>query len=317
MKKISAIILTLAFAANLTACSKTPSESGSSGGSSDQSGISQTDSTGSSDSSDSSDSTDNPGSSDSSDSSDNSDSSADSEVRALIDAFPEEEFTAPDGSTLKRSDAVKAAEWEGTTFAVGYDFSYIRYAQPIWGSTADDPNFINWDTMKTSGDPLEFPKDAKYFKVKAGDVLENGLTVKEAEYYYGNGTDGTTYQYGVKFDGEISLEGILFCAPSDEYVVAKGDTLFFADPTKYDKIPMPVVDHKMLDSYTDTDVKFSIECDGKRFQLGNYNTLPESVAQLIDEGSAVRARVTLRGIEFKFTPYGAAVFAEVVSAEKV
>ncbi len=304
MKKIIAIILTLAFAANLTACSKTPSEGEPSGDPSNQSGISQTDSN----STDSSDSE--PDSSDS--------EPISSDVRALIDAFPEEEFTAPDGGTLKRSDAVKAAEWEGTTYAVGYDFSYIRYAQPVWGSTVDDPNFINWDTMEIAGDSFELPQDEKYFKVKAGDVLENGLTVKEAEYYYGRGMDGTTYQYGVKFDGEISLEGILFCVPSDEYGIGeKGTTLFFADPTKYDKIPMPFADLRGLGSYTDTDVKFSVRCDGKFFRLGDHDDLPESVAQLLDEGSAVRARVTLRGIEFKLVPYGAAAFAEIVSAEKV
>ncbi len=304
MKKIIAIILTLAFAANLTACSKTPSEGEPSGDPSNQSGISQTDSN----STDSSDSE--PDSSDS--------EPISSDVRALIDAFPEEEFTAPDGSILKRSDAVKAAEWEGITYAVGYDFSYIRYAQPVWGSTVDDPDFINWDTMETAGDPLEFPQDAKYFKVKAGDVLENGLTVKKAEYYYGRGMDGTTYDNNVEFDGELSLEGILYYFPGDtEYGIANGDTLFFADPAKYDKIPMPLNDFMMLDGFTDTDVKFSVKYDGERFQLGNVDTLPDSVSQLLKEKNAIRVRVTLRNIKFRLTPCGEIVDAEIVSAEKV
>ena len=300
MRTIAAIIITLALTANLAACSKTPAEDGQQNSDSGSSAA------------------DSQQSPNSGQQSSDDGSSADDDVRARIDAFNVEEFTAPDGSILKRSDAVKAQGTESMTFAVGYDFAFIRYAQPVWGSSVDDPDYMNWDTLETSGEPLEFPANAKYFRVKAGDTLENGLTVKNAEYYYGYGVDDTTFANTVEFDGELTLEGILYYVPFDtEYVIGKDDVFFFADPTKCDSIPMPILNAPLLENWVDTDSEFAVSYDGQRIRAGNLADLPDSVSQLLKEKNGVRVKATLRNVRLEVKMYGPTMFAEIVSAEKV
>ena len=284
MKKIAAIIITLAALVNLTACGKTPAEDGQqisdSGSSADGQQVSD-------------------------------------EVRALIDAFDEEEFTAPDGSLLKRSDAVKAQGNEEMTYAVGYDFSFIRYAQPVWGSSVDDPDYIDWDTLEKTGDPLEYPTNVQYFKVQAGDTLDNGLTVKNAEYFYGYGVDGTTFYNTVEFDGELTIEGILCYVEGDpEYVIQHGDVFFFADPTKSGTIPVPLTDLPHLEGWTETDSRLSVDYDGQRILAGNIDDLPDSIADILKEQNGVRVTATLRNIRMVQTMAGPTMLAEIVSAEK-
>lgn len=112
MKKFTAIILTLVFAANLTACSKMPSEGGSSGDPLDQP-ISQTDSTGSSDSSvgsDSKDSSGDPESSGSSEGADKSSDPGDSENKTRS-VYGEAEI--PDLPDISEGEEGRANTWEG------------------------------------------------------------------------------------------------------------------------------------------------------------------------------------------------------------
>ena len=299
MKKIAALIITLAALVNLTACGKTPAEDGQ------QTSDSISSAEGGQQSSDSAVSAEN-------------DPQVSDDVRALIDAFAEEEFTAPDGSVLKRSDAVKAHGTEENTFAVGYDFSFIRYAQPVWGSSVDDPDYIDWDTLEKTGDPLEYPTNVQYFKVQAGDTLDNGLTVKNAEYYYGYGVDGTTFYNTVEFDGELTLEGILcYVEGEPEYVIQHGDVFFFADPTKCGTIPVPLTDLPHLEGWTETDSKLSVDYDGQRILAGNIDDLTDSIADLLKEQNGVRVTATLRNIRMVQTMAGPAMYAEIVSAEKV
>ena len=299
MKKILAIIITLTALVNLTACGKTQAE--------DVNSLSDSGSS----------ATDSQRDPDSVQQSSDDGSSVGDDVRVLIDAFAVEEFTAPDGSILKRSDAVKAQGNEEMTFAVGYDFSFIRYAQPIWGSSVDNPDYIDWDTLETAGEPLEFPADKKFFKVTAGDRLENGLTVKNAEYYYGYGLDGSTFFNAIEFDGDLTLEGILYYVPNDtEYVIEKGDVFFFADPTKCSTIPVPIMDLPHLEGWIDTDCKFAVDYDGKRIQAGKLDALPDSIADLLKEQNGVRVTAALRNIRMEQKMYGPVIFAEIVSAEK-
>ena len=298
MKKFAAIIITLAALVNLTACGKTPTEDSNSlsDGGASTADIQQNSDSGQQFSEDG--------------------TSAGDDVRALIDAFALEEFTAPDGSILKRSDAVKAESTGTITFAVGYDFAFVRYAQPVWWSSVDDPDHIDWDTLENAGDSLEYPENAQYFRVKKGDTLENGLTVKNAEYFYA--IDESTFANTVEFDGELTIEGILYYVPSDtEYAIGKDDVFFFADPTKCGTIPVPVLSAPLLEGWVDAESRLAVDYDGNRIQAGKLDALPDSVAESLKEQNGVRVTATLRNIRLIQAMYGPAMFAEIVSAETV
>ena len=107
----------------------------------------------------------------------------DPETQALIDEFEYDTLPGFDGEDVSKNDAVGAikSDSSGMIFLT-YDFAYLRYAKPIYKSTFDDPNIYNPETGEFDGvDSSRSVSDPDFFKVKAGDVLENGLTVKDAE----------------------------------------------------------------------------------------------------------------------------------------
>ena len=215
-------------------------------------------------------------------------------------------FIAPDGNTLYYLDK--------TTLVC--DHSYIRYAQPVFHNTIDEPGLVDWEKGCFTGEYYneEWPdyysaeiEDRNYFKVKAGDKLENGLTVKSAESHFCGGAIATSC---VIFEGELTLTGLL-------YFDSEGISIA-ADPTQYD-IPISITDvGDGIYGYIDDEEKFAIICDGIGIGLGNINDLSFNLSSEFVSGKNQKAKVTIKDLTLLF---GNGIFrrssATLVSAEPI
>lgn len=226
------------------------------------------------------------------DNSENKTENSSSSESTFSDDTPEIEITAPDGSILKGSEAVSV---EGNLLK--FDHSYIRYAQPIFYSTLDDPELFNWETREFTVEQSTSIKDPNYFKVKTGDRLENGLTVKSAEY--------EAFNYGridyslIYFEGEITLEGILHCHSTDAYTVNRGQLDFWADPTKNDHVAVSCGSYFQTDQismFRNTTDKLAIICDGDKIVMGNLDNAAVDLSGIIAPGECIRAKVTIKDL---------------------
>lgn len=158
------------------------------------------------------------------------------ELAALPDEIP-----LPDGSTIPKSELF-APEWRNGT-SPRLDFAFIRYAEPIFVSTFDDPDIVDPETFEIKGD-IQQSIEPQWIRVQAGDVLENGLRVVSAETPCRSSTneDGSTFvQLGsgeIRTEGEMTFEGILQYYNGSEYY-GYGDYYlnFYPDSTKY-RIPI-------------------------------------------------------------------------------
>lgn len=129
------------------------------------------------------------------------------------------EISFPDGSVLRKSQA--ASTPPNDKFPVlEYDFGFLRYAD----------SYSDWADY-----------DNTWFKVKAGDILDNGMTVKSANYlvaWY----DGETrfYSSEIELTGEVEAEGVLFCYEEDHGDYKAGD-LYFYPGTSVNNASVPLM----------------------------------------------------------------------------
>lgn len=239
--------------------------------------------------------------------------------KELLDSFNLDDFKIMDGEVLKKAGAdYLFGNGEGVYF-VGYDHSYMRRVDPYFRTTFDESGMINWDTLETSGVPeTEYHTDYKYFKVKAGDVLENGLTVKSAKTGFGNGPAGYLCEMDIELDGEITLEGILKCSPEDQYIIVKGELLFYPDCAKQNDILNPYMEvcaEPMLTA--DPASKFAMAYNGTELSLGMVDDAPSDVSEMFADDTYIKAKVTLSDIKYMYRPGGVRGFATVKSVEKL
>ena len=209
------------------------------------------------------------------------------ELQAFIEQFPIEEIPLPDGSFINKSEAVSGKN-NGLSQVLYFDFGVIRYAEPIF----DIVTFGNSDNY----DVIEFPE---CITVKAGDILENGMTVENAQSAY------ICYNSDIlpenRFDcaeltlsGEAELWGVLTVSERDwEYGFQdEGDILFYPDGSK-SKVPLFYSDGVFLNRYYTDDTV--IVYDGEPLFLGNIK----------DYGGDLRdvkfseARVTVKNLHLK------------------
>lgn len=233
------------------------------------------------------------------------------ETSWVIDDFALDSLPMPDGSANDLSDASFATGDSDKTYALGFDFAYLRYAAPILHTTIDDPDLYNWETEKLSENHSAELDRSDFFKVKAGDVLENGLTVKSAEYWRNKDELWVTT---VELDGELTLSGIL--VRNDETQPYFGEGIYFiADPAE-GLVPEIKEDGKCGASLlTIPNEKFAAAFDGSAFYILDENGgLTEDI---FGESSCVKATVTLKNIYLGYhlgANYGHS--AELVSVEK-
>lgn len=236
-------------------------------------------------------------------------------LKELIDSFEMDDFPAPDGEILKKADAADVVA-EGTLVrAVTYDFAYMRKVQPVFVNTLDDPNAFDWDNMEFKPMP-EIPEDLGWFKIKAGDVLDNGLKVKSAKISLGMGMDGMVCNTSAEFEGELTLEGILYCYPEDDYNISKGNVIFFPNTAKHLDFVVPYDD---LDSEPNMvcmpGSEFALLHSGKGIWFGSESELPNGISELFAHDNIVKASVTLTDLRYRKTTTGVRISANVKSAE--
>lgn len=175
---------------------------------------------------------------------------------------------------------------------LGFYSTYIRYQQPVFYNTLDDPNLIDGNTGDLKNSIVD-SEDPGYFKVKAGDKLENGLTVKSAVSRFTRDAGELNFNK-VEFEGNLTLEGILYCDSTED----RGKLYFFADAAKSD--PIPLIRTEELSSIPDrtcpfigdTD-KFAVNTDGAGIELGLIDEAPIDLSGIISPGGCVRAKITV------------------------
>lgn len=214
--------------------------------------------------------------------------------QAVIDSYYYDNVPFPDGSTLSPSEA---SETFGSKSSPGliFDFAFMRYAKPGFYNTIDDPDIYDFDTFLFTfyNEDLTYIYP-DYFKVQAGDVLENGLTVKSASFGVKFGAGQMVSTSKITLDGEITIEGIL-CRQD-------GAALFYPDP-----VQSPILlssgrrwgeDFSAI-NITDFDSKFALVTDGGMI----YSKNDFNAEDILGGSNYVKGRLTLRDITYLCSDY--------------
>ncbi len=217
---------------------------------------------------------------------------------------------------------------------VSFDYSFIKYAPPIYDDSLKNPELINWETLEFAPRNDAYTPTVK--RVRAGDVLENGLKVKEADRIleYGTYIDEATletrsewgdYHGTVSFDGELTLSGALYCVPEDGYQTFEGELYFFPDTTSFSQLPVGCgFARAENEEYTGMenvfpDAKLAV-VSGALYHLGNISET--DCNGIIEKGKAAEVTVTIKNIRIvsssgNYGGRGGGIFAEIVSIEKI
>ena len=223
------------------------------------------------------------------------------DIQNVIDQFDMDSFTAPDGTEVMLTEAASQIN----DFALCFDFAYLRYAFPIYSDTVTNPEIYDFENFDFTVDYYteEVPK---YFRVAKGDVLDNGMTVTEANYMLADSAAYYLFENSVALEGECTMEGVLFCAPEDEYMVEQGDVFFYPnsvsgavpdpyEPNSYESGMVLLI--RPVDPYSE----FAFVSDGGSFSLGNVHELGVDIADWFEDGPYVRVKVTLDGMRLRYS----------------
>lgn len=210
-----------------------------------------------------------------------------------LNAYPSEEVYFPDGSTEEKGTAVRTY---GTAEQpiLEYDFGFLRYAKPVFQSSLDDPDCFDFESY-TFKDPVGVNiENPEYFRVKAGDVLENGMEVESANYMV-TWKDGeqSFVKSKIALKGEAVYDGILMCRQGEDYAENVYDLVFYADPTGDTRLTGLCCfnyGEELIETMVTDDVAFVTDCGPIFLTSLSYSD--------ISDGGAKRARVTLTGLYY-------------------
>ena len=214
------------------------------------------------------------------------------DVLALIEQFEVDSFTAPDGEEVKLTEATSQLN----DYALHFDFAYMRYANPIYSDTVANPDLYDFENFEFTVD--EYAEvETEYFKVVKGQTLDNGLTVKEASYEMSS--DSLKYSDGftttnVELEGEITLEGLLFCFFEEEYGFDQDEVIFYPNPAS-GTVPLIYSPYHNTKNGVDLYSEFAFVCDSDFMRLGSVNEIGSS--DWFKDGSYVRVKVTLDNLK--------------------
>lgn len=212
------------------------------------------------------------------------------ELEKALENLPDELPPLPDGSVAKKSELTT---FSTTWWSPALDYVFIRYAEPIFRNTIDEPDIVDPETGKIRGDIPEVTKDPVWIKVKAGDVLENGWKVTSAlTPIRQNGEEwGQGY---IEIKGEITLEGV-FNYYNGGTAYGNKDYLynFYPDSTK---TMIPVVydpadrnGHKVAALTGGGKVIY----DGEEFSAFQFK---DDIKSELNEDMACKATITFRNV---------------------
>lgn len=304
MKKITAIALLLAAALALSACGSDGTQNENNGGGS------------SNNSADNSSGGNNGGNSGGNGGDNNTENNEEppaehvpsEEVLAAIEEQfgGAETFTAPDGTEVKLTEAAST-----NGYSLTFDFGYIRYAEPIYSDTVANPEIYDFDSFDFTVDN-EAEVNGKTFRVTKGQTLDNGMTVISASYTLG--PDGPEMNE-VELDGEITLEGLLFCYFEEEYGFDQDEVIFYPNPTTGTVPVIYPTTHNTLKTLSGIDLysEFAFICDGDFYRLGSINDIGKT--DWFANGSYVRVKVTLSDLKLKHFFAGSSCYATMKNVE--
>lgn len=210
--------------------------------------------------------------------------------QAVIDSYYYDNIPLPDGSTLRPSEAL---ETFGDTSSPGliFDFAFMRYAKPVFLNTIDNPEIFDFGIYSFNVPPYDVIYNGyNYFMVKAGDVLEGGLTVKSASLGVEWSGSQNIYTSRIMLDGEIATEGIL-CRED-------GLVKFYPDPTENTVLLLgedsQFPENVVPDYYTDFDSNFALVTGGGTiYPKNDFDT-----EDVFRDGNYIKGKLTLRGITY-------------------
>lgn len=237
-----------------------------------------------------------------------------------------EDFIGADGQPVTLENA--SIDEDGR---VTLDYCFVKFLPQIYDDTFKNPAFIDWETMEFAEIDNSYTPDIK--RLKTGDVLPNGLTVKEAYrvLMFDEVMDQITCEvrrewcdsFGVvNFDGELTLSGALYCNPEDDYQVFNGELYFFPDTTSGVKLPAQCSifpsEYRVWERVYPK-ANFAVR-SGAIYYVGNIDDV--DLDGILERGKAVAATVTLGNISIQNSDInhggrGGGCFAEIVSIEQI
>lgn len=215
-----------------------------------------------------------------------------------------EDFTAVDGLPVAFADAT--VDEYGY---VAFDYAPVAFPPAVYDDTFKNPELINWETMEFA--PFDGEFKPTLTRLKAGDVLDNGLEVLEAKYAleYGEEMDEMTLEitrgwmesYGwVKFGGQITISGTLYCEPRDDYQLFAGELYFFPDTSEFPQLPvrgdfLKTQQKPLENAYPEAQLAVR---SGTMFILGNVDDY--DLEGVIERGKAAAVTLTLGEIYLQY-----------------
>lgn len=235
-----------------------------------------------------------------------------------------EDFIGADGQPVTLDGA--AVDEDGR---VTLDYCFVKLLPQIYDDTFKNPDLINWDTMEFAEFDGSYTPEVK--RLKAGDALSNGLKVKEAyrTLSYEEVMDEMTCEirhewcdsFGwVAFDGELTLDGALYCVPEDDYMVFGGELYFFPDTTGGAQLPaqcgITPSEYRVWENVY-PNAKLAVR-SGTIYYVGNIDKL--DLDGVIGRGEAAEVTVTLGNIRIQVSDInhggrGSSCFADIIDVK--
>ena len=196
-------------------------------------------------------------------------------------ALSKREMFFPDGTPFDSSEATSASGLLGETIDLGFDFAYVRYSRPIYYSCTDKSEVYK---MQSDIEPDDF------FKVKAGDTLSNGLTVKKTVYRVSYGESPSVES--VSFDGEIILKGTL--------ILDYGFTGTFP----IDELCVDFIPDRNSKGVPTISNEYTIFSESDNYVLSDFNSWriinQDDVMDLFANGNTIEVNATLKDLRMSY-----------------
>lgn len=217
------------------------------------------------------------------------------QLEQSIADFPDE-FPLPDGSVGLKSDFNALSDYG----LPALDYAFVRYSEPIFFNTIDDPEVFDPDTFDIAADLRLDTEKAQWIKVKAGDVLENGLKVVSAQtscemIIDENGVQTMELSFDeIRTEGELTLDGVFeYYNGSSAYGAKDYYYSFYPDCTKH-KIPVTYGEFSTAQNLLQN--RQSVYSDGGKFFSFQFKN--DAVKSQFSETTVCKAKLTYKDIVF-------------------